>query len=125
MRRVALILIRARRPGRVNSWAKLPSACALILLSIAVALAGDKDQSRFAVKAASSYPNHQTQEKITIAAVPYTTSEQASTAFGKVNPYAHGILPVLVVIENGTGKTIRADLRAQWEDPERRHVEAM
>src|SRR5579871_3688174 len=98
---------------------------ALILLSITAALAGDKDQARFAVNAPSSYANHQTQEKITVAAVPYTTSEQAATAFGKVNPYAHGILPVLVVIENGTGKAIRLDLRAEWDDPANRHIDAM
>jgi hypothetical protein len=98
---------------------------ALILLSITVALAGDKDRARFAVNAASSYPNHQTQEKITVAAVPYTTAEQASGAFGKVNPYAHSILPILVVIENGTGKTVRVDLRAEWEDLEKRHIDAM
>lgn len=77
------------------------------------------------MKAASAYPNHQTQEKITVAAVPYTTSEQASSAFGKVNPYAHGILPILVVIDNGTGKTIRLDLRAEWDDTEKHHIDAM
>jgi hypothetical protein len=60
-----------------------------------------------------------------VGAAAYVTAEQASAAFGKVNPYAHGILPILVVIENGTGKTIRADLRAEWEDSDRRHVEAM
>jgi hypothetical protein len=77
------------------------------------------------VGTASSYPNHQTQEKITVGAAAYTTAEQASTAFGKVNPYAHGILPVLVVIENGTGKTLRVDLHAEWEDLDRRHIDAM
>jgi len=77
------------------------------------------------VNPASSYPNHQTQEKITVAAAPIITAEQTSTAFGKVNPYAHGILPILLVIENGTGKTLRVDLHAQLEDLDRHHVEAM
>jgi hypothetical protein len=115
MRRVGTILIRARRS----------SACALILLSITAARAGDKDESHFAAKAASTYPNHQTQEKITLAAAPYVTAEQASSAFGKVNPYAHGILPVLLVIENGTGKTIRVDLKAEWQDLNRHTIDAM
>jgi len=52
-------------------------------------------------------------EQITIAAVPYTTDDQARTAFGKVNPYKHGVLPVLVVIDNGTGKALRLDLKAE------------
>jgi len=115
MRRVASILIRARRT----------SACALFLLSITAALAGDKDHARFAVNAASSYPNRQTQEKITVAAAPYTTAEQASAAFGKVNPYAHGILPILVVIENGTGKTLRVALHSELEDLDRHHIDDM
>jgi hypothetical protein len=114
MRRAAVNLLRARRT----------SACALVLLSIN-ALAGDKEHAKYAVSAASSYPNHQTQEKITVAAQPFTTSEQAASAFGKVNPYAHGILPILVVIENGTGKTIRVDLKAEWEDLDRHHIDAM
>ena len=96
---------------------------ALILMSITT-LAADKD-AKFAVNPASSYPNHQTQEKITIGAQPFTTSEQASSAFGKVNPYAHGILPILVVIDNATGKTLRVDLKAEWEDLDRRNIEAM
>jgi hypothetical protein len=97
----------------------------IVLLSITAATAADKDKQHFATGPAASYPNHQTQEKITIAAVPYSTAEQAATAFGKVNPNAHGILPVLVVIENGTGKALRLDLRAELEDLNRRHIEAM
>jgi hypothetical protein len=96
----------------------------IVLLSITAAAAADKD-TRFAPKPAAQYPNHQTQEKITIAATPFFTPEQAATAFGKVNPYAHGIMPVLVVIENGTGKALRLDLRAELEDLERRHIDAM
>jgi hypothetical protein len=98
---------------------------ALILLSIAAAFAGDKDRARFAVQPAASYPNRQTQEKITVAAVPYTTADQAASAFGKVNPYAHGILPILVVIANGTGKTLRVDLKAEFDDLDRHHLDAM
>ena len=45
-------------------------------------MAADKDKGRFAPESASSYAGHQTQEGITIAAVPYVTEEQAKSAFG-------------------------------------------
>ena len=96
----------------------------IVLLSIAATSADDKDKTRFTPGPASSYANHQTMDKITIAAIPYVTEEQAKTAFGKVNPYQHGVLPVLVVMENGTGKALRLDLEAEFVDPGGKHVEA-
>ncbi len=96
----------------------------IVLLSIAAASADDKDKARFTPGPASSYANHQTMDKITIAAIPYVTEEEAKTAFGKVNPYQHGVLPVLVVMENGTGKALRLDLEAEFVDPGGKHVEA-
>lgn len=74
---------------------------------------------------ASSYPGHQTLDKITIAAIPYVTDAQAASAFGKVKPHDHGILPVLVVVENGTGKAMRVNLQAEFVDLSNRHIEAM
>lgn len=88
-------------------------------------MAADKDKGRFVPGPASSYPGHQTQEGITIAAVPYVTAEQAASAFGKVNPYERGILPVLVIIENGSGKPLRLNLVAQFVDPENHHLDAI
>jgi hypothetical protein len=79
----------------------------------------------FAPEPASSYPGHVTQEKITIAAKPYNTNELAATAFGKVRPHERGILPVLVVIQNNTGKALRLDLEAEFVTADREHVEAM
>ena len=96
----------------------------MVLLSIAIASADDKDKQPFKPGPASSYPNHQTLDKITIAAIPYVTEEQAKSAFGKVNPYQHGVLPVLVVMQNDTGKTLRLALEAEFIDPGGRHVEA-
>ena len=98
---------------------------AMVLLSIAAVMAVDKDSGKFNPGVASSYAGKETLEKITVAAVPYDTTEQAKAAFGKVNPYQHGILPVLVLIENGTGKTIRADLKAEFVDLSNRHVGAI
>jgi hypothetical protein len=102
-----------------------PRLAACALLSIATVLAADKEKPPFKPGPASSYPAHQTIEKITIAAAPFITDEQASTAFGKVNPYTHGILPVLVVLENGTGKALSLDLQAEYVDPDRQHLDAV
>jgi len=95
----------------------------IVLLSIPAALAVDKDKGRVAPGPASSYAGHQTQEGITIAAIPYVTDEQAKSAFGKVNPYEHGILPVLVIIENGSGSALRLNMKVQFVDPENHHLD--
>jgi len=87
-------------------------------------MAVDKDKGRFVPGPASSHPGYQTQEGITIAAVPYITAEQAASAFAKVNPYERGILPVLVIIENGSGRALRLDLKVQFVDPDNRHLDA-
>lgn len=95
----------------------------MVLLSIAAVQAADK--APFTSAPASSYPGHQTLDKITIAAVPFTSDEQAASAFGKVRPYKYGILPVLVIIQNDTGKALRLNLTAQFEDARNRHIDAM
>src|ERR1700677_4033513 len=95
----------------------------MVLLSIAAKGGDDKDK-RFDPGPASSYPGHQTLDKITIAAVPYITEEQSKIAFGKANPAKFGVTPVLVILENGTGKALRLDLEAEFIDPGNRHVEA-
>jgi hypothetical protein len=97
----------------------------IVLLSIATAAAGDKPKARFAPGPASSFPSHQTQDKVTIAAIPYTSEEQAASAFGKVNPYKYGILPVLVVLQNDTGKALRLNLEAKFIGGQSRGLEAM
>ena len=102
-----------------------------VLLSIAALLPIDKVEAvdkdtKFKPGPASSYKGAQTLEKITIAAVPYHTADLTKTAFGKVNPNTHGILPVLLVIDNGTGKAIRAsDIVVEFVDLSNRHIESM
>jgi hypothetical protein len=96
----------------------------MVLLSIAMVAAADKDKPRFAPGPATSYPGHQTAEKITIAAIPYFTEELAHLAFDKPNPNKYGVLPILVVIDNGTGRALRLDLRPQYIDVDNRHVDA-
>lgn len=103
----------------------------IVLLSIAgaacVAVAGDKDKEKVPFKPgpASSFPTAQSLDKITIAAIPYSTPEQAASAFGKADPYRYGILPVLVVIDNNTGKALKLDLETQFIDPKNQHVDSV
>jgi hypothetical protein len=96
----------------------------IVLLSIAAWAGDDEDKDRFAPAAASSYKGSQTNEKITMAAVPFITEEQMHMAFGKANPNKYGVTPVLVVIENGTGKALRLDLQADYIGPDGKHVDA-
>lgn len=96
----------------------------IVLLSITALWAVDKKPG-FAPAPAASYPGHVTQDKITIAAKPYNTAELAATAFGKVRPHEKGILPVLVVIQNDTGKGLRLDLKAEFLTASGEHLEAM
>src|ERR1700733_8743800 len=87
----------------------------MVLLSIAVAAAADKDK-RFSAKPAASYPGHQSANGIIIGASPYTREDEVKAAFGKANPYKYGILPILVVIQNDTGKALRLNLQIQLVD---------
>ncbi|MEI9812078.1 MAG: hypothetical protein WDO18_05120 [Acidobacteriota bacterium] len=102
----------------------------IVLLSITAAFGPDKlsavdKKGAFRVEAATAYPGHVTQEKITVAAKPYNTTELAAEAFGKVKPHEHGILPVLVVIKNDTGKALSLELAAQFVAADGDHGEAM
>src|ERR1700730_2780882 len=97
----------------------------IVLLSIATVAAADKDKPRFTPGPASSYPTHQTLDKITIAAVPYLTDAETATAFGKLNPNKYGVLPVLVILENETGKALRLGLKAEFVTADGKHVNAI
>jgi hypothetical protein len=102
-----------------------------LLMSIAAALgpnkasAADKEHPKFELAPAASYVSHQTSEKVTIGASVYDGAEKAKEAFGKLNPYQYGITPVLVVIQNDTGKTIQVDrMRVDYVAPDGGHVDA-
>jgi hypothetical protein len=81
----------------------------VLLVSIAAAYAADKDAPPFKPGPAASYANHQTNAQITIGVDPYVTDDKVKAAFGKLTPYQYGILPVLVVIQNDSDKTIKLD----------------
>jgi hypothetical protein len=99
-----------------------------LFLSIAAAstgLKGAKEDLRFTPGPAASYESHQTNDKVTIGVVAYVSDEESKPVFGKHNPYNYGILPVLVVIQNDSGKAIRVDgLQAFVVSPDGDRIEA-
>src|SRR5581483_5290121 len=80
---------------------------ALMLVALACVQADTKkEDARFSPGPISSYQNKQTIQGVTVAAAPYDTEELAHAAFGKIDPNRYGILPVLVIIQNDTDKTV-------------------
>ncbi len=97
----------------------------LLLVSISAALPADNGKAKFEVQPVSAYPHRQTSENVTIAAEPYETDEQAHEAFGKLNPYRQGILPVLIVIQNNGPDAIRVDrIKMTYVLPDRTRIES-
>jgi hypothetical protein len=101
------------------------SICLILFITAAVALADKKSESTFSPGQASSYPNKQTNDKVTLAAAVYDTEELAHTAFGKLDPNKYGILPVLVIIQNDTDQALKLDhVQVEYTSADRQHVEA-
>jgi len=84
-----------------------------LLMSIAAAFAADKD-APFRAAPAGDYPHRQSSERVTIAADPYNSGDKIKAAFGKLDPYQHGVLPVLIVIENDSDQTLQLDRMDLW-----------
>jgi hypothetical protein len=96
-----------------------------LFVSITAAWGADNGKSKFVVRPATDYPHKQTSEKVTIAAQPFTTDEETQEAFGKVNPYRLGMLPVLIVIQNDTADAIRVDgMKFYYVLPDRTRIES-
>lgn len=88
-----------------------------LVLSITAGFAADKDRP-FHVNPVESYPTRQTQAGVTVAVDPYDTEEKARDAFGKLNPYQHGVLAVLVIVKNDGPKAIRLEgMKAEYVGP--------
>ena len=97
----------------------------LLAVSIATGFPADNDKSKFEVKPADAYPHRQTSEKLTIAVQPFETDEQASNAFGKLNPWRYGVLPVLVVMRNDGPDAIKIDrIKFGYTQPDGKTIEA-
>jgi hypothetical protein len=73
------------------------------------ALPAGKGEPKFTPGPAASYESHQTNGNVTIGVAAYVSDQENRPVFGKHNPYDYGVLPVLVVIQNDSPKTIRID----------------
>jgi hypothetical protein len=86
-----------------------------LVMSIAAVLAGNKDAAFAADPKAfkpgdiSTFAFKQSNSGVTVAAEAYVSGEKMKSAFGKLDPYEFGVLPVLMVIRNETDKAIRLD----------------
>lgn len=88
----------------------------LVAFLVSIATAGDKTHEQLTVGPALSYEYKQTSENVTIAADVYEVGDKVKQAFGKHNPYDYGVLPILVVIDNHTGRAIRvADMKVVYQ----------
>jgi hypothetical protein len=88
-----------------------------LFMSIAAAFAADKE-APFKAAPAASYAHRQTNADITIGVDPYASGEKIKAAFGKLDPYQQGVLPVLVVIQNDGKDTLRLDrLKVEYVGP--------
>jgi hypothetical protein len=98
-----------------------------MLLIVSATHAGDKDKDkdakRFSPGPASSYEGHQEFQKVRVAAIPIVSDDEARPIFGKVNPYKKGVLPILVVMDNNTGKALRLNLEVAYVTGDGQHVQ--
>jgi hypothetical protein len=85
----------------------------------------EKDHPAFHPPPAAELPQHQTNGQVTIGADPYVSGEKLKAAFGKLNPYQYGILPVLIAIQNASGQSIKMDgMKAEYVGPHGDRIEA-
>jgi hypothetical protein len=101
------------------------SICLILFMASLAALADKKGETKFSPAPAASYPNKQTNDKITVAVAAYDSEALAHTAFGKLDPNQYGVLPVLVIIQNDTDQALKLDrVEVEYTGAGNRHVEA-
>jgi hypothetical protein len=98
MNRIDSVKVRALAAS-ILSRAGYLSLVVMPLVLASAALAGYKSL-KVKVDPAQSYPFHQTQSNVTIAADPYETNEKIRTAFDVKDLEKLGIVPVNIVISN-------------------------
>ena len=96
------------------------------LLVLCVSIAGQAaDHPEFRARPVATYAHKQTSENVTIAVEQMQTDDETKDAFGKVNPYRYGVLPVLLVMQNNGKDTIRLErMKLLYALPDRTKVEA-
>ncbi len=83
------------------------------------------DKTTFQSKPVGEYPHRQASEGVTIAAQPFITDDEAKEAFGSLNPWRYGVLPVLLVIQNDGKDTLRVEkMKVQYELPDNSRIDA-
>ena len=75
-----------------------------LFMSIAAAFAADKEPPPFRAAPAASFAHKQTNDRLTVGAELYISGDKLKAAFGKLVPYQYGILPVLVVVQQGVAR---------------------
>src|ERR1700683_1232780 len=103
-KRLALLMSIAAAVASHNRAASYPAAS-----YPAASYQAEKDHPAFHPPPAAELPQHQTNGQVTIGADPYVSGEKLKAAFGKLNPYQYGILPVLIAIQNASGQSIKMD----------------
>ncbi|MBC7926386.1 MAG: hypothetical protein H7039_12080 [Bryobacteraceae bacterium] len=114
-----------RYAPKISLVLRNPMPFLALAASIAVAPGVDKDKGRFAPPAIGTIESKQVAGGVTIAAVPYHTETLASEAFGKLNPYQYGVLPVLLMIQNDSKETLTLErMSVEYIDKNRERIEA-
>jgi len=65
--------------------------------------------AQFRPKAAADYPSRQKVGPLTLAAVKFESDDECRPPFGKLNPNEHGVLPVMLVLQNDGDQTLLLD----------------
>jgi hypothetical protein len=90
------------------------------------ALAVDKDKIKFAPPELESLETKLNVSDVTIGVKPFDRETLAESAFGKVNPYEHGILPILLIVKNNSKQAIRLDtMKVEYHDRDKRRIESI
>jgi len=99
--------------------------CLIVLLSLPLAHAAEKEPPKFSPGPLSSFRDRQTIDQVTLAARPFLKTADLRAAFGKLDPNSYGVLPILVLILNQSGQTVSLEgMRAELITPDRRRIEA-
>jgi hypothetical protein len=94
--------------------------CLALFMSITAAFAADKP-APFRPAPAGTMAHHQTNEQVTIGVEACVTADRTKAAFGKLDPNDYGVLPILVVIQNDTGKALQLNkMRVQYASGNKR-----
>ncbi len=100
----------------------------LVLLSLVASipvLGLDKDKIKFTPPALSTMTNKVTDNGFIVAALPYDSAALTSQAYGKLNPNEFGVLPVLILFQNDSKRTIKLDrMRVEYIDKDRERIDA-